>query len=264
MYKGKLWSLAEDHINFTIGRQSFNLKQLDNAAAAFKHLLTADSKQSPPQQNAFLREYLYVYKVQSSYSCLTRYLIHDTHKLFTKSQNWHKRPATMLCELGLALNNASLFIRYLCCVFQQLSNSPSGGELPQLPLPLTDGNAIKVLTTKYRDCMEDSTIAGKHNTFYSTKSTNSISGHFQLAYIPVGCIFYTLLLLLGITQASSVSFHSKESDNPTWQKLEEMVVVSNEGSIPINFKPCIQCSTNRTNNYANPLAVLEGQSLDSF
>ena len=63
VYKGKSWSLAEDHINFMIGRQSFNLKQLDNAAAAFKHLLTINSNQTAPQQVAFLREYLFVYKV---------------------------------------------------------------------------------------------------------------------------------------------------------------------------------------------------------
>ncbi|XP_070575139.1 trafficking protein particle complex subunit 8-like [Ptychodera flava] len=64
VYKGKGWTLAEDHINFTIGRQSFNLKQLDNATAAFKHLLTNDSRQTPPQQAAFLREYLFVFKQQ--------------------------------------------------------------------------------------------------------------------------------------------------------------------------------------------------------
>ena len=55
--------LLQDHINFTLGRQSFNVKQLDNATAAFKHLLTRGSKQSAPQQAAFLREYLFVYKV---------------------------------------------------------------------------------------------------------------------------------------------------------------------------------------------------------
>jgi hypothetical protein len=62
VYKGKAWTLAEDHINFTIGRQSLNLKQLDNAASAFRHLLIQESKQTPVQQNAFLREYLFVYK----------------------------------------------------------------------------------------------------------------------------------------------------------------------------------------------------------
>ncbi|XP_070603795.1 trafficking protein particle complex subunit 8 isoform X2 [Erythrolamprus reginae] len=62
VYKGKGWSLAEDHINFTIGRQSFTLRQLDNAIAAFRHILINDSKQTAVQQGAFLREYLYVYK----------------------------------------------------------------------------------------------------------------------------------------------------------------------------------------------------------
>ncbi|XP_039610360.1 trafficking protein particle complex subunit 8 isoform X1 [Polypterus senegalus] len=62
VYKGKGWTLAEDHINFTIGRQSFTLRQLDNAVSAFRHILINDSKQTAAQQGAFLREYLYVYK----------------------------------------------------------------------------------------------------------------------------------------------------------------------------------------------------------
>ncbi|XP_059369033.1 trafficking protein particle complex subunit 8-like isoform X2 [Carassius carassius] len=65
VYKGKGWTLAEDHINFTIGRQSFTLRQPENAVAAFRHILINDSKQSAVQQAAFLREYLYVYKSMS-------------------------------------------------------------------------------------------------------------------------------------------------------------------------------------------------------
>ncbi|KAM9435852.1 trafficking protein particle complex subunit 8 isoform 2-T2 [Clarias gariepinus] len=61
VYKGKGWTLAEDHINFTIGRQSFTLRQPENAISAFRHILIGDSKQSATQQSAFLREYLYVY-----------------------------------------------------------------------------------------------------------------------------------------------------------------------------------------------------------
>uniref|UniRef100_UPI003AAD2883 trafficking protein particle complex subunit 8 n=1 Tax=Centroberyx gerrardi TaxID=166262 RepID=UPI003AAD2883 len=62
VYKGKGWSLAEDHINFTIGRQSFTLRQPENAVSAFRQILTNDSQQTATQQGAFLREYLYVYK----------------------------------------------------------------------------------------------------------------------------------------------------------------------------------------------------------
>lgn len=64
VYKGKGWTLAEDHINFTIGRQSFTLRQPENAIAAFRHILIGDSKQSASQQSAFFREYLYVYRVR--------------------------------------------------------------------------------------------------------------------------------------------------------------------------------------------------------
>uniref|UniRef100_A0A673N5Y2 Trafficking protein particle complex subunit 8-like n=1 Tax=Sinocyclocheilus rhinocerous TaxID=307959 RepID=A0A673N5Y2_9TELE len=72
VYKGKGWALAEDHINFTIGRQSFTLRQPDNAVAAFRHILINDSKQSAVQQTAFLREYLYVYKVRNTHRLLLR------------------------------------------------------------------------------------------------------------------------------------------------------------------------------------------------
>ncbi|XP_078543490.1 trafficking protein particle complex subunit 8 isoform X1 [Lissotriton helveticus] len=68
VYKGKGWCLAEDHINFTIGRQSFTLRQLDNAVSAFRHILINDSKQPAAQQGAFLREYLFVYKNVSQLS----------------------------------------------------------------------------------------------------------------------------------------------------------------------------------------------------
>ncbi|KPP73187.1 hypothetical protein Z043_107743, partial [Scleropages formosus] len=64
VYRGKGWSLAEDHINFIIGRQSFTLRQPENAVSAFRHILLNDSKQAASQQGAFLREYLYVYKVR--------------------------------------------------------------------------------------------------------------------------------------------------------------------------------------------------------
>uniref|UniRef100_A0A8C7XGM6 Trafficking protein particle complex subunit 8 n=1 Tax=Oryzias sinensis TaxID=183150 RepID=A0A8C7XGM6_9TELE len=62
VYKDRGWSLAEDHINFTIGRQSFTLGQPESAVTAFRQILNDDSKQTATQQAAFLREYLYVHK----------------------------------------------------------------------------------------------------------------------------------------------------------------------------------------------------------
>nr|CAB3267230.1 trafficking protein particle complex subunit 8-like [Phallusia mammillata] len=64
VYKGCGWSLAEDHINFTIGRHSFNLKQLEDAADSFQSLLV-ESKQPVSQQALFLHEYLLVSKRKS-------------------------------------------------------------------------------------------------------------------------------------------------------------------------------------------------------
>lgn len=66
VYKDRGWSLAEDHINFTIGRQFFTLGQPESAVQALREILTNDSRQTAKQQAAFLREYLYVYKASSA------------------------------------------------------------------------------------------------------------------------------------------------------------------------------------------------------
>uniref|UniRef100_A0A7N6C2M4 Trafficking protein particle complex 8 n=1 Tax=Anabas testudineus TaxID=64144 RepID=A0A7N6C2M4_ANATE len=70
VYKDRGWSLAEDHINFTIGRQSFTLHKPKDAVTAFRQILTNGSRQTATQQGAFLREYLYVYKPLVSVSLL--------------------------------------------------------------------------------------------------------------------------------------------------------------------------------------------------
>lgn len=59
VYYERGWSLAEDHIHFTIGRQAASLKQVSEAVKAFEKLLNASSKQHAPQQAAFLREFLH-------------------------------------------------------------------------------------------------------------------------------------------------------------------------------------------------------------
>lgn len=63
VYQGRNWSLAEDHIHFTIGRQSTYLKLVQGAHEAFHCLLAKHSEQSPTQQLLFLREYLLVLKM---------------------------------------------------------------------------------------------------------------------------------------------------------------------------------------------------------
>ncbi|XP_011314468.1 trafficking protein particle complex subunit 8 [Fopius arisanus] len=90
VYNGRGWSLAEDHIHFTIGRQAASLKQVEEAARAFGRLLNPASRQPAPQQAAFLREFLHIHNL-----------------LLQESSNY------------------------------------SG--LPVLPLPLINGNEIKVL-----------------------------------------------------------------------------------------------------------------------
>lgn len=65
VYEGRGWSLAEGHMQFTIGRQSAQLKQLVRAREAFHRLLAQRSAQSPSQQLLFLREFLLVLRTQA-------------------------------------------------------------------------------------------------------------------------------------------------------------------------------------------------------
>ncbi|KAL5271153.1 hypothetical protein ACHWQZ_G001702 [Mnemiopsis leidyi] len=44
IFKGKGWSLAENHIGFTIGRLSYNTRDIDGAYDAYQSLLTHDEK----------------------------------------------------------------------------------------------------------------------------------------------------------------------------------------------------------------------------
>lgn len=62
VYNGKSWHLAQDHINFTLGRQSFNLRLLEDAQTFFRELLEYESLQAPEQQASYLREFLFVFK----------------------------------------------------------------------------------------------------------------------------------------------------------------------------------------------------------
>lgn len=58
VFENREWSLAEDHIQYTIGKQAVTLKKLEEASTALAHLLRPSSLQSSTQQSAFLREYI--------------------------------------------------------------------------------------------------------------------------------------------------------------------------------------------------------------
>ncbi|XP_052816266.1 trafficking protein particle complex subunit 8-like isoform X2 [Mya arenaria] len=165
IYKGKGWSLSEDHINFTVGRQSHNLKQLENATVAFKHLLTEHSKQSAMQQNSFLREYLFVYR---------QLLMQEAE------------------ETGLQSNT-----------------------LPELPLPALDSNATKVLL--------------------GARPTPS-----------QGDKMY----------ASGVWFEDSDTAAGKWERLEELLVMSVNGSLPVVHRPVKTLYTDKTDNKFNPVAYV--------
>ena len=69
----------------------------------------------------------------------------------------------------------------------------------------------------------------------------------------------THILTAGVEFASSVNFNDTETLTATWQKLEELVISSNnQGTLPSMFKPQVQCFTNKTDNSGNPCAVVNG------
>lgn len=63
MYKGHGWSLAEDHIHYTVGRQCLNRQQIEAACQALGALLKPDSMQTAAQQTAYLNEFIHVHQV---------------------------------------------------------------------------------------------------------------------------------------------------------------------------------------------------------
>lgn len=63
MYKGHGWSLAEDHIHYTVGRQCLNKQQIEAACIALAALLKPESMQTAAQQTAYLNEFIHVHQV---------------------------------------------------------------------------------------------------------------------------------------------------------------------------------------------------------
>ncbi|CAG8460304.1 5163_t:CDS:10 [Ambispora gerdemannii] len=65
VFEDRSWSLVEDHIHFALGRQAFHMGDLDSSLHFFLKLLR-ESRQPASQQNAYLREFLYIYKHYSN------------------------------------------------------------------------------------------------------------------------------------------------------------------------------------------------------
>ena len=62
IYRNKNWGHIEDHVNFILAKQAFHLNLLDKAVEYFVNILQ-DSQQPSQQQADYLREFLYIYKV---------------------------------------------------------------------------------------------------------------------------------------------------------------------------------------------------------
>lgn len=64
VFQQRQWSLAEDHIQYTVAKQAYMLKQLEEASRSFAHLLRPGSLQSAQQQSSFLKEYIQTQNVR--------------------------------------------------------------------------------------------------------------------------------------------------------------------------------------------------------
>ncbi|KAI9205332.1 ER-golgi trafficking TRAPP I complex 85 kDa subunit-domain-containing protein [Polychytrium aggregatum] len=70
VYSKLSWSLIDDHISFTLGRQSFHLGDLESSVGFFLKLLK-ESRQTAEQQASNMSEFLYIYKQYSVRNSLT-------------------------------------------------------------------------------------------------------------------------------------------------------------------------------------------------
>lgn len=56
------WHIAQDHINFTVARQSFNLRQIEIAVNSFRKILEQKSYKPNSQQASIFEEFIHVFK----------------------------------------------------------------------------------------------------------------------------------------------------------------------------------------------------------
>lgn len=58
VFQERGWSLAEDHIQYTMAKQAYMLKKLEEASRSLAHLLRPGSLQNGQQQLSFLKEFI--------------------------------------------------------------------------------------------------------------------------------------------------------------------------------------------------------------
>eukprot|EP01134_Creolimax_fragrantissima_P006646 CFRG6646T1 len=102
--EGKRWSLAEDHIHFTVGRQSFYVNDFPHALGSFSQLLR-ENKQSSQQEASYLREYLFT--LNSSHSHTSTQIQLNSPTSGGKILGGVPSPTTAVCNEGIALASSA-------------------------------------------------------------------------------------------------------------------------------------------------------------
>lgn len=75
VFQQKGWSLAIDHIQYTMAKQAYILKKLEEASQSFAHLLRPNSLQNAQQQLIFLKEF-----IQTQNVCNVQYYLDMNRK----------------------------------------------------------------------------------------------------------------------------------------------------------------------------------------
>ena len=115
LYDNKDWKLAEDHIHFTIGRQSYSLGQVNEALKSFE-LLLREGNQYPQQESSYFAQYVHCVKHALSGSkddsnCLPELPVplidHDSVKL-TLSNHCSNIPSRLNDEKWMVMEKTAI------------------------------------------------------------------------------------------------------------------------------------------------------------
>ncbi|XP_039251873.2 trafficking protein particle complex subunit 8-like [Styela clava] len=170
VYLGQGWSLAEDHINFAMARQSFNMKHLLDSSNSFRSLLVQESSQPSSQQAAFFHEFIHIFqqceqlndaKVENAMLGLPKLLESETKVCLDQSDNdFTPEFNTKMSKLvNLLLDSEPLLPGTVVSGMKCFCKSTSNVKSPQLAV----GEVVNIEVTfqNYLDipiCMSDITI----------------------------------------------------------------------------------------------------------
>eukprot|EP01135_Chromosphaera_perkinsii_P008690 Nk52_evm23s1444 gene=Nk52_evmTU23s1444 len=111
LYEHKNWALAEDHIHFTVGRQSYSVGKVQEALRYFERLLRKSS-QYPQQESSYFGQYVHALKhalargsdsPKTSIPELPIPLLDNTHLKVTLASHFSNTPSSLSDDTWMAM-----------------------------------------------------------------------------------------------------------------------------------------------------------------